>query len=160
MTCEDNDLYGGIGGLIALKPCGARSLVPNKALFALQHQDRPVDQVEVVPGQSYSYSVHFLKRFIIIIRRSVAILAALVDSVNVGEEMSGLLRADKLPVVCLEGDGPVLQPVEVEQGCVGSPSLSCLEATSGLQTEQQKLKEYSNRVQLYFRGMFVINLWC
>ena len=46
----DNDLYGGIGGLIALKPCGAGSLVPDEALLALQHQDRSVDQVEVIPA--------------------------------------------------------------------------------------------------------------
>ena len=47
----DNDLYGGIGSLIALKPGGAGSLVPDEALLALQHQDRSVDQVEVIPGQ-------------------------------------------------------------------------------------------------------------
>ena len=47
----DNDLYGGIGGLIALKPGGAGSLVPDEALLALQHQDRSVDEVEVIPGQ-------------------------------------------------------------------------------------------------------------
>ena len=46
----DNDLYGGIGGLIALKPGGAGSLVPDEALLALQHQDRSVDQVEVIPA--------------------------------------------------------------------------------------------------------------
>ena len=72
------------------------------------------------------------------------LLATVLNSVNVGKEMSGLLCADKLAVVGLEGDGAVLEPVEVEQGCVGSSSLSCLEATSGLQTEQQKLKENSN----------------
>ena len=55
--------------------------------------------------------------------------------------MSRLLCSDKLPVVSLEGDGPVLEPVEVQQGCVGSPSLSCLQAPSSLQTEQQNLKE-------------------
>ena len=71
----------------------------------------------------------------------VAILAALIDSVNVGKEMSRLLRPDKLSVVGLEGDGPVLEPVEVQQGCVGSPSLSCLQTPSSLQTEHQKLKE-------------------
>ena len=80
----------------------------------------------------------------------VAILAALIDGVNVGKEMSRLLGPHKLAVVGLEGDGPVLEPVEVEQGCVGSPSLSCLETSSGLQTEQEKLKENLNLVQLFF----------
>merc|ERR1719341_480134 len=103
-------LYGGIGSLIALQPARAGCLVADEALLALQHQDWPVDQVEVV-------------------------LAALIDSVNVGKEMSRLLCPDKLPIVGLEGDGPVLQPVEVKQGCVGSPSLSCLQAPSSLQAE-------------------------
>ena len=65
----------------------------------------------------------------------VAILAALIDSVNVGKEMSRLLCPDKLAVVGLEGDGTVLEPVEVEQGCVGSSSLSSLETPASLQTE-------------------------
>ena len=54
------------------------------------------------------------------------ILAALLHSVNVGKEVSGLLGADKLAVVRLEGDGAVLQPGEVEQSSVGSSRLSCL----------------------------------
>ena len=74
----------------------------------------------------------------------VAILAALIHSVKVGKEMSRLLRPDKLAVVGLEGDGPVLEPVEVEQGCVGSSSLSCLETSASLQTEQEKLKALLN----------------
>ena len=35
----------------------------------------------------------------------VAILAALIDGVNVGKEMSRLLGPDKLAIVSLEGDG-------------------------------------------------------
>ena len=51
VSADDNDLYGGIGGLIALQSARAGCLVADEALLALQHQDGPVDQVEVVPGQ-------------------------------------------------------------------------------------------------------------
>merc|ERR1719323_2430475 len=95
------DLNSGIGGFVALEPRGSWALVANEALFTLQHQDWAVDQVEVV-------------------------LAALLHSVNVGKEVSGLLGADELAVVRLEGDGAVLQPGEVEQSSVGSSRLSCL----------------------------------
>ena len=47
----DNDLYGGIGSLVALQPGGSGRLVANETLFTLENQDRPVDQVEVEPGQ-------------------------------------------------------------------------------------------------------------
>ena len=46
----DNDLYGGIGSLVALQPGGSGRLVANETLFTLENQDWPVDQVEVEPG--------------------------------------------------------------------------------------------------------------
>merc|ERR1719323_794049 len=95
------DLNSGIGGFVALESRGSWALVANEALFTLQHQDWAVDQVEVV-------------------------LAALLHSVNVGKEVSGLLGPDELAVVRLEGDVAVLQPGEVEQSSVGSSRLSCL----------------------------------
>ena len=64
VSTGNNDLYGGIGGLIALQSARAGCLVADEALLALQHQDWPVDQVEVVPGQKKSYFVHFLEHFI------------------------------------------------------------------------------------------------
>ena len=51
VSTGNNDLYGGIGGLIALQSGRAGCLVADETLLALQHQDGPVDQVEVVPEQ-------------------------------------------------------------------------------------------------------------
>ena len=51
VSAGNNDLYCGIGSLIALKSGRAGCLVADEALLTLQYQDGPVDQVEVVPGQ-------------------------------------------------------------------------------------------------------------
>ena len=103
-------LDGGVAGLVALEPVAARGPVTNETLLTLQHQDRPVDQVEVV-------------------------LASLLDGVNIGEQMAGLLGPDILVVASLESHSTVLEPDEIKECRGSSARFSGLETAACLQGE-------------------------
>ena len=98
LTFEENlplirplDLDRLIRRLVALQLRRAGRLVPDEALVTLEHEHRPVDEVEVV----------------------ACVLLGV--RVAVGVEVPRLLRPHELAVVPPERDGPVLVPDELEE---------------------------------------------
>lgn len=97
-----------VNGFVALELVAARRTVADEALLALEHQNRPVDQIEVELGR-------------------------LLDRLGRREQVAGALGRQQLAVVGAERHRPVAVPFELEQ-CVSRAAVAGrLDAASGRQ---------------------------
>lgn len=107
------DTYRLVDGLVALKLGTGRAFRSDEALFASQHQHRPIHQVKVVLG-------------------SVGVIA--IQRVGIRVEVTGSLGRQELAVVCAQRDRTVIWlPCQIEECIRRALVIGCLDTTAGFQ---------------------------
>ena len=103
-------LEGGVGRLVAVQLDRAGHPESHVALLALQDHDRPVGQVEEEAR-------------------------VVLEQVHVGKEVAGLLGADELATVRLEGNRAIILPGELKWSLIWAADLTSLDSATWLDAE-------------------------
>ena len=103
-------LEGGVSRLVAVQLDRAGHPEAHVALLALQDHDRPVGQVEEEAR-------------------------VVLEQVHVGKEVAGLLGADELATVRLEGNRAIILPGELKWSLLWAADLTGLDPTTRLDAE-------------------------